>query len=140
LKKYNEQEAKNIERRIKRSETGEFSLSKYSPGHLEPELMIKQIHKAKCAFPANPPEFWDVLMDRLIEKGFTNERLRDAVDYVIDTCQYPTPTAANFLSYDRLEKLYTYNEVCDMVTRDGYDMKKCFEKVQGTKFFKIKTS
>src|SRR5690554_5364050 len=86
LKKYNEQEAKNIERRIKRSETGEFSLSKYSPGNLEPELMIKQINKAKCAFPANPPEFWNVLMDRLIEKVFKKERLGDAVDYVIDTC------------------------------------------------------
>lgn len=140
MKKYNETEAKNIERRIKRSETGEFSLSKYPHGHLEPEFMIKQIHRAKCTFPANPPEFWDILMDRLIEKGFTNERLRDAVNYVIDTCQYPTPTAANFLSYDRLEKLYTYNEVCDMVTRNGYNMEKDFEKVHGTKFFKIKTS
>lgn len=53
------------------------------------------------------------MRERLIAKGFTNKRVTDAVNYVIDTCKYPTPTVADFVGYDKKVKLYTYNEACN---------------------------
>jgi len=40
----------------------------------------------------------------------------DAVNNVIDTCQYPTPTLANFLSFDRRAKVYDYDQLVNLVT------------------------
>jgi predicted transposase/invertase (TIGR01784 family) len=54
---------------------------------------------------------------RMREKGFSDQRMIDAINNVIDSCQYPTPTMANFLSFDKRVKIYTYNEVCDKVTK-----------------------
>lgn len=68
-------------------------------------------------FPALPIEFYGVFIDRIKEKGFCNERLIDAVNHVIDNCQYPTPTAANFLSFDKKSKIYTYQEILSLVDK-----------------------
>ncbi|MEN6569024.1 MAG: hypothetical protein ABFC18_03325 [Rikenellaceae bacterium] len=34
--------------------------------------------------------------------------------HVICTCQYPQPTIANFISFDRRVKVYTYSEYCKL--------------------------
>jgi len=51
------------------------------------------------------------------ESGFSDERLIDSVNHVIKTCIYPTPTMANFLTFDKRVKLYTYNEVVTKVAK-----------------------
>jgi hypothetical protein len=58
-----------------------------------------------------PVEFFDILSNRLKENNFNDERLRDAVNHVIDNCIYPTPTIAQFIGFDKKIKLYTYNQV-----------------------------
>lgn len=63
------------------------------------------------AFPDLPPGFYNVLADRIKEKAFTDRRLADAVNHVVDTCIYPKPTIANFISYGREVRLYTYQEM-----------------------------
>ena len=50
--------------------------------------------------------------DRVIANKFTAQRLKDAVTYVIDNCPYPTPTIANFISFDRTVKFRTHEEMC----------------------------
>ena len=57
--------------------------------------------KIKNAFPNLPVEFYDVLCERLKEKGFDDERIIKTVNGVIDTCKYPTPTIAHFITYDK---------------------------------------
>ena len=66
------------------------------------------------AFPALQPAFHDILADRLTANNYCDERLNDAVAHVIDNCIYPTPTIAQFISFDKRMKLYTYGQVLKM--------------------------
>lgn len=85
-------------------------------GELSAKVVSHSVAKTKAAFPSLPPEFYKILIDRVKEKGFSDERLTDSINNVIDTCQYPTPTLANFLSFDRSVKLLSYQEMCHLVT------------------------
>lgn len=55
--------------------------------------------KIKEAFPTLPIEFYNILCERLKEKKFTVVQITEAVNGVIDTCKYPTPTIAHFIGY-----------------------------------------
>ena len=66
----------------------------------------------KKSFPALPADFYDSLSERLKANGFCDERLNDAVNHVIDTCLYPTPTIANIISFDKTIKFKTHDEMC----------------------------
>jgi hypothetical protein len=59
------------------------------------------MNQVKKAFPTLPAEFYDILCERLKAKGFTDERLLAVVEGVIDTCKYPTPTVAHFMTFDQ---------------------------------------
>ena len=85
-------------------------ISIYS-GSLNTDCIVSNTAKIKKAFPALPIDFFDVFTDRLKVNGFNDDRLRDAVDHVIDTCVYPTPTIAQFISFDKRYKIYTYEEM-----------------------------
>lgn len=96
--------------------------------------------RVKAAFPALPPAFYKIFIERVRDKGFSDERLKDAVNHVIDTCPYPTPALANFLSFDRRVKILTHREVVANVTSnratfDDYDKVTISEKV----FYVLKT-
>ena len=111
-----------------KKQDNEYSLSTYS-GELTQESIVKSVAKVKAAFPALPKEFYSVFIERLREKGFTDERLKDAVNNVIDNCQYPTPTLANFLSFDKRVKLYSYSEMCSKV-QPGMSSTEIFDKIK----------
>jgi hypothetical protein len=113
---------------IIRSDNGERFISAYTSGELTPETVVRQCKKIKDVFPALTQNFFDVFIDRVKEKNFTDQRLIDAINHVIDTCQYPTPAMANFLSYDQKKRLYTYNEVCEIVSKgDNWNYFKMIE-------------
>jgi hypothetical protein len=92
----------------------EFALSVYK-GELTVKEVINQEKRLSSSFPNLPASFYDVLMDRLKENHFNDERLKAAVDNLIDTCIYPVPTIANVISFDKTVKVYTYNQICDFV-------------------------
>ena len=52
------------------------------------------------------------------EEGFTDERFRDSVHMVIKTCIYPTPTIAQFISFDKRVKVLKYPDIIKMVDDD----------------------
>lgn len=85
-------------------------------GELKQETVVKGVAKIKAAFPSLTPEFYQLFISRVRDKGFTDQRLTEAVNHVIDNCQYPTPTLANFLSFDKRVKVLNYDELCDLVT------------------------
>lgn len=66
----------------------------------------------KKAFPSLPTGFYDMFDSRIKDNNFTANRLNDAVTHVIDNCIYPTPTIANFISFDRTVKFKTHDEMC----------------------------
>lgn len=68
------------------------------------------------------PVTFDLLKERFKENGFTNERLRDAINHVIDTYEGwdKLPNIANFIQYDKKVKIYTYKELLDKYREDYY--------------------
>jgi hypothetical protein len=85
-------------------------VSLYS-GSLNNECLLKSIALIKKAFPALPIDFYEVLIDRIKDNGFTDQRLIDSVNFVIDNCPYPTPTIHHFISFDRKYKYLTYDQM-----------------------------
>lgn len=104
----------STQQRLVKDDNGNTQLSVYS-GELTPENMIMQSGRILNAFPSLSNKFIDILLRRAKEKGFSDKRLTDAVNNVIDTCQYPNPTLANFLSYDKSVKIIDYNQLCGLV-------------------------
>lgn len=96
----------------------EHFLSTYR-GELTTRNIIECVKKIKQAFPSLPPGFYDVLSERITHHKFSDERLRDAVNNAIDNCVYPTPTIAQFVSFDRRIKVLTYDEYIKKIEDNG---------------------
>ena len=94
---------------------GEISLYK---GSLSTPCVIQTITRVKNAFPTLPEGFYEIFSERIIDCGFTDERLKDAVNNVIDTCVYPTPTIAQFISWDKRVKVFKYPDIVKMAEDD----------------------
>ena len=95
-------------------------------GDLNLKTVLQQNLRIAKAFPQLPEGFYEILNQRLREKEFTDKRLIDAVNHVIDTCQYPIPTAANFLSYDRSVEILTHSDLVGLLSGD----KNVFDKYE----------
>jgi hypothetical protein len=112
---------------LRKVESG-FEMSVYR-GELSQKELVRNAAKIKAAFPALPPEFFQILIERFKAKGFCDARMIDAVNNVIDNCPYPTPTLANFLSYDKSVKLYDYSQFCSLVTQ-GYAKWENYDRIK----------
>lgn len=73
--------------------------------------------RLKTAFPKMENGFFSLLTERLKSNHFSGKRLKDAINHVIDNFQYKELTVADIVRFDRRQKLYTYSEVCSMVTK-----------------------
>ena len=67
---------------------------------LTKQCLTRGIVVIKKAFPSLPKSFYEIFIERLKANGFTDEKLNKAINHVIDNCKYPTPTIANFISFD----------------------------------------
>jgi hypothetical protein len=123
---------------VLKNEKGEKYISLYS-GELTARVVTQSMAKVKKAFPGLPIDFFTVLSERVAANGFTDERIQDAVNHVVDTCKYPTPTVADFMSFDKKRRIYTYAEMCNKVHEagglasvwDSYEMM----EIKSTKFW-----
>ena len=100
------------------NEKAEVYLSLYEGG-LDDIVITENIAKIKATFPQLPIQFYSILVDRIRDKGFSNQQLTDSVNNVIDNCIYPQPTIANFLSHDRKIRLFTYQEMLKKIHDSG---------------------
>lgn len=112
---------------LSRQNKGEVSI--YTGIPAEPKDIIMAAAMIKKAFPSLPKEFYDIFDDRIRANEFTAERLFHAVMHVIDTCIYPLPTIANFISYDKTYKVYSYEEMVKGVN-DGLIIWSHYKKIQ----------
>ena len=53
------------------------------------------------------------MIDRMIKKGWTQARFKDAVDYVEENCTFYPPKPSEFESYDKKVRFNTYQEIAD---------------------------
>lgn len=83
-------------------------------------------------------EFFALLTKYILKNQFTKERLRDAVDYVIENFKYKELNIADIISFDSKVKLFSYKEVCIMIDK-GYSFDD-FEivEINGKKYRKWK--
>lgn len=107
-----------------------YEVSFYKGEELTKKCATDQIVKIKKAFPELPIEFYDVFIDRLKENSFNNDRLIDAVNHVIDTCEFPKPTIAKFVSYDRRVKLRDHVYMSDLAQKWGAKVWKDYKKIK----------
>ena len=108
------------------------SISAYS-GELKTESVIKAVKDIKSSFPSLPPGFYDIFSERVKANGFSDQRLKDAVSHVIDNCRYPTPTIADFISFDKRIKTYSYREIAEMVHK-GEDVMSNYKAIKFKKY------
>lgn len=64
-------------------------------------------------------EFANVLSERIYANNFTEERIRDAVAYVLDNFRYKQPTIADVISFDKRVKVYSYTQILNMLVEIG---------------------
>lgn len=65
-------------------------------------------------------EFFDLLAERIVGQGFSDARLTDAVNHVIDNFQYKELNVSDVIGFDKRVKYYTQPEVCDLSCEKGY--------------------
>jgi hypothetical protein len=71
------------------------------------------------AFPGWSNEQTDILKDRFAENNFTDERMLDSVNHVIDTFVYGSiPNIAHFIQFDKKVQIYSWNEL-EKLHNDG---------------------
>jgi hypothetical protein len=58
-----------------------------------------QVLRLKKAFPNQPQDFFNILMERMIEYEFSEQELLDTVNNCIDTFEYKNLTVASVLKY-----------------------------------------
>ncbi len=85
-------------------------ISRYA-GILTAEKLGANIKKLSAAFPRQSELFYDILTERIIANGFTDERLTDAVNNLIDNFKYKEISIADVVGYDKTIRLYTHQEV-----------------------------
>jgi len=72
------------------------------------------ILKVLTAFPTMQKGQVQMLVEMMIDEGFTRQRAMDSVSHVIKTYQGwdKNPNIANFILYNKRIKAYTYQEIC----------------------------
>lgn len=109
------------------SRSNEVSIYK---GDLTLKTVAKVTKKLKDLFPSTPATFFDVFMERLKDHNFTDQRLIDAANHVIDTHHYPTLMISDFIGYDKTVKLHTHSEMSQIVFELQSTSTKEFVRIQ----------
>ena len=120
---------------ISRNSDGEMSISVYSGKAATSKEVAVGMKRLKVAFPKMGNEFFNLLSERVVDNGFSSDRLNHAINYVLDNFQYKELNISDIIRFDRRAKLYTYIEVCQLVT-SGKAVWEDFEKreINGTVF------
>ena len=83
--------------------------------------------------------FFGLLMQRMIENGFTLQRATDAVNYVIDHCRtYKQINIADVIQFDRTAECLTYNEMCRRANEGTFAKYERFTTSDGKVLYKPK--
>lgn len=118
---------------------GTKSVSLYVADNLSDVGIAKNLKKLQIAFPKQSVEFFNVLAERLIANGFTDERIKDAVNHIIDSFQYKELNISDIIKFDKRIKLYSHSDICNEIHNNRVSFSD-FEKYKkvGKKQFWVK--
>lgn len=117
-----------------------YEISLYDKEVIEPKDIAVEMARLKTAFPKQNEAFFNLLAERLIKNGFSKTRLRDAVNHTIDDFAYKELNISDIVKFDKRIKLYTYNEVCVLVTKGQADFKDFEIREISGSHFRVKKS
>lgn len=84
------------------------------------------MQKLAAAFPfedaTKAAVFFALMVERMQDNGFTSQRVRDAVNWVIDNFRYRQLAIADILSFDRRATLYTRNDYLKSSDKDDFTL------------------
>lgn len=127
---------KDYQGQLVNSDSG-LEISRYND-ELTPSNILVQMKRLSVAFPKQSPEFFNLLAERIASNGFTDKRLNDAVNNLLDNFSYKELNLSDIIKFDKRVKLYTYSDVCKMVTK-GEVLMSDFEIYRiGDQCFRIK--
>lgn len=103
--------------------------------------LVENIKKLQVVFARQPKEFFNVLTERIIANGFTDKRLTDAVNHVIDNFEYKELNVSDIIKFDKKVKLYNHSEATYMITSGKATSFEDFDKItiNGTLFRYLKS-
>lgn len=103
-------------------------ISVYSGETAGRDIIKSETKKLIAAFPEVTSDFIILLGDRLSENQFTAQRVRDAINHIVDTNPYKRPSIAEIISFDRKVKLFKYEEI-QAKCAPGYSAFDHFERI-----------
>lgn len=116
-------------------------VSIYNDNIANDEFILEQIKRLYICFPDTNKEIFKELFNRIKANEFTEKRLQDAIDNIIDTHTFKTITVADVISYDKTIDIYSYVDVCNIAYEKGAEIWDNFSKVViGNDIFYIKNS
>ncbi len=88
----------------------------YTDTMLSPQVFATGREMLGAAFPKLTEDWFRVLLAQTVGAAFTNDRFTAAVNDLIRTCEYPEPTVARILDFDRKITLLDYIAMCEKWT------------------------
>lgn len=125
---------------IMKNSNGEMSVSLYNGRSADPNEIAVGMKRLKVAFPKMDNAFFNLLAERVMDNGFSSERLKHAINHVLDNFQYKELNISDIIRFDKRVRLYSYNEVCVLVSK-GQASFTDFEKreINGTVYRVLKS-
>lgn len=96
-----------------------YVMSLYTGTMPTQQFKAQAIGRLSVAFPKQTREFCALAIERMNENNFTEERMRDAVNYLIDNFQYRELNIADIIRFDKKKKLYTRSQMLEMLQCNG---------------------
>lgn len=117
-----------------------MSVSLYNGRSADPNEIAVGMKRLKVAFPKMDNAFFNLLAERVMDNGFSSERLKHAINHVLDNFQYKELNISDIIRFDKQVRLYSYNEASCMVT-EGKAAFSDFSKreIDGTVYLILKT-
>ena len=100
----------------------ENSVSLYRGEPASVNEILTSMNRLAASFPRMGNDFFNILAERIRANNFTSSRLRDAVNYLIDNFSYKELNVADIIRFDKKVKLYTYRDVCNLVSKGEASM------------------
>lgn len=100
-----------------KSQSKECSISLYGGKPAGAQDIAVSISRLMVAFPKMENDFFNLLSERVRANKFTTKRLNDAINHLIDNFNYKELNIADIVKFDKKVKLYSYNDVCKMVSK-----------------------
>jgi hypothetical protein len=120
---------------IRKTVDGGCQISLYDGPPVSENAIAVQTARLKAAFPKMEKLFFDILAERIVENDFTEKRLKDAVNSVIDNFRYKELTVSDIIGFDRRVKLYTGNEFVNAQMRGIHCSEFEMREIEGIKFW-----